>query len=64
MDQRLAALRRVCDEGGVLLPPNVEAPLILDDQFSAPRREVGVRLLLGCRGLAHGLAAFHTPGRV
>jgi len=38
MDQRLAAFRRVCDEGGVVLPPNVEALLTLDDQFSAPRR--------------------------
>jgi hypothetical protein len=38
MDRRLAAFRRLCDEGGVVLPPNIEALLILDDQFSAPRR--------------------------
>jgi hypothetical protein len=38
MDQRLAAFRRLCAEGGVVLPPNIEALLILDDQFSVPRR--------------------------
>ena len=38
MDQRLATFRRVSNEGGVVLPPNVEALLILDDQFSVPRR--------------------------
>ncbi len=37
MEQRLAAFRRVCDEGGAVLPPNVDALLILDDQFSAAR---------------------------
>jgi hypothetical protein len=38
MDQRLATFRRVSNEGGVVLPQNVEALLILDDQFSVPRR--------------------------
>lgn len=38
MNQRLAAFRRVCDEGGVVLPSNIEALVILDDQFSVARR--------------------------
>jgi len=38
MDRRLATFRRVCDEGGVVLPPNIEALLILDDHFSVTRR--------------------------
>lgn len=33
MDRRLDAYRKVCSEGGVVLPPNVEALLVLDDQF-------------------------------
>jgi hypothetical protein len=38
MDQRLVAFRRVCDVGGLVLPPSVEALLTLDDQFSVARR--------------------------
>jgi len=38
MEQRLDAFRRVCSKGGVVLPSNVEALLVLDEHFSAPRR--------------------------
>lgn len=33
LEHRLHAFRCMCTQGGVELPQNLEAPLVLDDQF-------------------------------